>query len=79
MKSIYTTRKEFKQSMAVWDDIQKSIKKNEYTNYIIVIAKEDPDDEGKLLFDSHYNVNNTTIVDAAKNLIEEIEEAIDEE
>lgn len=41
---------------------------------MIVLAKNDPDNDNKILFDSHYLVADDGIVDVVKNLIEEIEE-----
>ncbi len=74
MKSIYTPREEFSQSMQVWNDIQETMKRNGYTNYVIVLSKDDPDNADKILYDTHYRVTENGVVDAVKSLIEEIEE-----
>lgn len=74
MKSIYTPREEFTQSHQVWIDIQEAMKRNGYTNYVIVLAKDDPDNSDKILYDTHYRVTENGVVDAVKSLIEQIEE-----
>jgi hypothetical protein len=79
MKSIYSPREEFSQSMKVWLDIQKTMKKNGYTNYVIVLAKDDPDNDDNILYDTHYRIADEGVLDVVKNLIENIEENIEEE
>lgn len=78
MKSIYKPSDLFIDSVSLKEELFNLLKKYGYTNYIIVTAKDDPENEKKLIFDTHYAVLDSAMVDIAKELIEKIENHLDD-